>query len=394
MPDVVVVGAGICGLQLAALLASDGKQVTVLEKLPHVGGRAFIWEKDGFTVDNGIHLIRFGPQSATARVFRHIDRPLNFVDLGKSYAALGDGRIVDFPTSPAGFITTKMMSLGERLKTLGLMVKLKLGNVDELLETTVERWLDDEGIAGGMRTYLQFVSGSMQVCPFLDRSSAGEMLLNIQQVLRKGRSVMYPARGWRYIYDALEQQITKQGEIRTDSKVERVLVDQGKTCGVQLSSGEQLEAATVVVNLPCQQLFEVLDPSLVPDDYAQQCRQLRPTAGVSLDYGLSRSVCDDRGLWYLSKPLSFGMFTSNLCPEVAPPGKQLLTWFCPTNVQDMAAAEQAKAVEKELETAIFRQFPGVEEAIEWRRPMHLQMVDGVEVNVQQHRHKRPGYRVP
>jgi len=55
---------------------------------------------------------------------------------------------------------------------------------------------------------------------------------------------------------------------------------------------------------------------------------------------------------------------------------------------------KASALEEQLEQAIFKQFPGLRDAIEWRRAMHLKMVDGVEVNVDQHRGKRPGYRVP
>ena len=62
MTDTIIVGAGICGLQLAALLASDGQEVLVLEKQSRPGGRAYIWEKDGFKVDNGVHLVRFGPK--------------------------------------------------------------------------------------------------------------------------------------------------------------------------------------------------------------------------------------------------------------------------------------------------------------------------------------------
>ncbi len=396
MWDVVVVGAGICGLQLGALLASDGRRVLVLEKLNHVGGRAFLWEKDGFVVDNGIHLIRFGPKSATAQVFRHLGKPLEFVDLKKSYAAFPGGDIVDFPTSPAGFLNTKMMSLGERLKTLGLMVRLKLGRLDgnKLLDTSVETWLDQEGVSGGMRRYLQLVSGSMQVCPFIERSSAGEMLLNIQNVLKKGHSVMYPARGWRYIYDTLQAQIEELGEIRTTAEVQRVLVQDGRACGVELASGEQIEAAQVVVSLPCQQLFEVLDESLVPESFAQRCKTLRPTAGVSIDYGLKRPISEDGGLWYLFEPMSFGMFTSNLCPEQAPAGKQLLTWFAPADLDDMCDKQTADGHEQALERAIFKLFPALPDAIEWRRAMQLRMVDGVEVNITQHRHKRPEMAVP
>jgi len=40
-PEVLVVGAGVAGLAAAAALASDGARVTVLERRPYVGGRAY-----------------------------------------------------------------------------------------------------------------------------------------------------------------------------------------------------------------------------------------------------------------------------------------------------------------------------------------------------------------
>lgn len=394
MTDVIMVGAGICGLQLSALLASDGKEVLALEKLSHPGGRAFLWDKDGFSVDYGIHLIRFGPKSAMARVFKHIGHPLEFTDLGKSYVGFPDGRVVDFPTSPGGFLKTKLMSVTERLKALSLMIKVKSGDPTSLFDTSVAQWMDDSGLKGGVRQYMHLVSASMQVCPFIERSSAGEMLMNMRSVLNKGRSAMYPTKGWPYIYDVLEKVIKGQGELRTGAKVAKVLVEDGKATGVELDSGEVISAETVVVNLPCQQLFEVLDESLVPESFAKLCKQLKPTAGVVLDYGLDKRVSEDSGLWYLWEPMSFGMFTSNLCPQVAPPGKQLLTWFLPTQISDMEDSQKAKELEQKLEKEIFRTFPGIKDAILFRRALHLTMVDGVEVNVNQHRGKRPGYRVP
>ncbi|GGE54285.1 phytoene desaturase [Pedobacter psychrotolerans] len=52
-PQIVVIGAGFAGLSAAALLAKNGCEVTVIEKNEMAGGRARIWEKDGFTFDMG-----------------------------------------------------------------------------------------------------------------------------------------------------------------------------------------------------------------------------------------------------------------------------------------------------------------------------------------------------
>jgi phytoene desaturase len=50
---IVIIGAGFAGLSAASLLAKAGHQVTVLEKHDQPGGRARVWEKDGFRFDMG-----------------------------------------------------------------------------------------------------------------------------------------------------------------------------------------------------------------------------------------------------------------------------------------------------------------------------------------------------
>lgn len=50
---VIVIGAGIGGLGAAGLFAKKGYEVTVLEKNPLPGGRANMFEAEGFRFDTG-----------------------------------------------------------------------------------------------------------------------------------------------------------------------------------------------------------------------------------------------------------------------------------------------------------------------------------------------------
>src|SRR5690606_3287969 len=53
----IVVGSGFGGLACAIRLAVKGYDVTVLEKRDKPGGRAYVFEQDGFTFDAGPTII-------------------------------------------------------------------------------------------------------------------------------------------------------------------------------------------------------------------------------------------------------------------------------------------------------------------------------------------------
>ena len=57
MPSIAVIGGGIGGLAAAIRLAGTGHEVTVLERLPGVGGKLATFERDGFRFETGPSLL-------------------------------------------------------------------------------------------------------------------------------------------------------------------------------------------------------------------------------------------------------------------------------------------------------------------------------------------------
>ncbi|MEJ7699303.1 MAG: phytoene desaturase family protein [Pyrinomonadaceae bacterium] len=54
---IIVIGSGFGGLTAAIRLQAQGHKVTILEKRDKLGGRAYVYEQDGFTFDGGPTII-------------------------------------------------------------------------------------------------------------------------------------------------------------------------------------------------------------------------------------------------------------------------------------------------------------------------------------------------
>ncbi len=393
MARTVIIGAGINGMLLGALLAREGGEVLVFEKKGRIGGRAFLYERDGFVADYGVHLTRFGPESAVARIFRRLGRPVEFKRMGPSYVLDADGSLKLFPTSPAGIFKSGLFTPGEKLKILGMLLSIKKGKYNDLMDVPLSRWMEEHRVTGGLAKYFRLLSASVMVCPFIERTSAGEMFRNISKVLATGHSAEYPAGGWKPLHKALVEEIVKAGRIITGTKASSIIVKGGRARGVR-AGGKSYPADRVVINVPVQEMTMLLPPSAMEKGYARRCRDLLPTAGVFLDAALGKSVSPFSGLLYTMEPVVYGCVTSNITHDIAPVGKQLVTLFYPTALEDVRDPKALAKRKKELDKALLGLFPGIEKDILWKRVVALRMVDGVQVNVDQTEDKRPGVRVP
>lgn len=98
---VVVVGAGLAGLATALHLLGAGRQVTLLEREAHPGGRAGRLDLDGFALDTGPTVLTMPElvDEALAAVGRSVAESLDLVRLEPAYhARFADGSAIDLHT--------------------------------------------------------------------------------------------------------------------------------------------------------------------------------------------------------------------------------------------------------------------------------------------------------
>ena len=69
---VIVIGSGIGGSGVAALLQHRGFDVTILEKNKFFGGKCYGYDRDGYIVDSGVHMYSRGQNGPLNEISRQI----------------------------------------------------------------------------------------------------------------------------------------------------------------------------------------------------------------------------------------------------------------------------------------------------------------------------------
>jgi 1-hydroxy-2-isopentenylcarotenoid 3,4-desaturase len=272
----VVVGGGIAGLASAALLAKAGMKVTLLEAREKVGGRAYIWEKDGFVFDMGPswYLMPDAFDQFFKLMGTTADKELKLVKLEPAYQTRNEGRdeklmiVQDLDKNKALFDSIEpgagaklQQYLDSAKETYDLSMKHflytnfentksftnkeVLGKAPRFLSHLVTslyafsgKYVKDERL----KKILNFPAVFLGASPY-DTPSMYHLMTHVD--LNVG--VFYPMGGFYTLIEAIERIAKQHGvEIKTNSPVSKIEVnDKGIATGVTVG-GVFIEADVVV----------------------------------------------------------------------------------------------------------------------------------------------------
>jgi phytoene desaturase len=275
---VVIIGAGIGGLGTAALLGKKGYKVTLLEKNEKIGGRANIFEEDGFVFDMGpswylmpdvfehffelldekvsdhLNLIKLAP---SYRVFFPGDKKVPqldiYSDLEKDLETFeklepGSGEKIkkylkrsgeQYDLAKRQFMYRNYGSVFDFLQKDFMKEGLKM-NPFQTMESYLNKWFKDDRLKKILEYTLVFLGSAPDKTP---------ALYNIMNFIDFDMGVYYPEGGIYKIIEALEKIVKKHNvDIKVNSSVSEILVESGVAKGVLLESGEKVFADYVVSN--------------------------------------------------------------------------------------------------------------------------------------------------
>jgi phytoene dehydrogenase-like protein len=395
MFDVIVVGGGIGGLAAGALLSKKGFKTLLLEENGILGGRANSIEyKKGYTVDWGLHLLRFGDKGIAAQVFRILGEKLEVLETG-------DGKLFhhnqwfELPTKADVLTRTPLLDSEDRKSIGGLLAKIIGTPPQRVLDLSVADWLNDVGGSERIKMIMRLISKLCITTHAADELSCGEVFTVISGVLKAGKSAGYPRGGWKAMIERLSSTMRNEGgDLRTKAKVEKIDVDEKKTVRGVLAGGKKLQADVVLYCAPCQQLHSLVSREDVGEAFLERATKMIPTAGISIDFGLCGNVSDIDGMFVVNDPFILAQFTSNIDPSVAPSGEQLATFLhvmSPSEMQDKKKVEQGYET---LQSYAFKMFPRLKGSIVWERKVTMTVVDGALPTTLQSREKRIGFTSP
>ncbi|MGB0588367.1 MAG: phytoene desaturase family protein [Myxococcota bacterium] len=272
--DTIVIGSGMGGMTTAAMLASFGERVLVLEQHYVPGGYTHMFKRPGYSWDVGVHAVgEVTRHTMTGRLLDYLtDGELKWASLGSVYEQFHfpDEFRIDFPDNPHQFRENLVAAFPDEAKAIDAYLDLVREVAGAMRGYYLSRaapkgtgWLATMAMARKAERFFQMrtedVVASLTDNPKLralftaqwgyygstpSRSSFAIQALVVKHFMHGG---YYPVGGAREIAKHLLSKVADAGGwTRVSTDVDEILIEGGRAVGVRLVDGEELRAGRVV----------------------------------------------------------------------------------------------------------------------------------------------------
>lgn len=407
MKKVVIIGTGIGGSAIAALLAKQGFDVTVLERNKFPGGKAASFKRDGYVCDMGVHISPMGRKGPLGEVARRVSADLQFTEKSPFMRLQIGKRYFDFPLNFLGLISKLkiVMLAGVRiynpyklLKAYFLFEKitspLKPDDVDSYSSIPFKEFLMTYTNNKNLLQLLEVLCGVMFCMP-VEEVSTSEFIWTFSRWVRSA-STSYPKGGYGSIAEAYLDAGRKHGcDVVLDAKATKIHIQSGRVKGVT-AKNKFYPADIVVSNTGIKKTLELAGRTGFNPEYVKRAEDLKDSAGaVMIKYGLDYKSVDIPMIVYYDKNFNFSKSIDAIAkggklddillyiisptlydPDLAPEGKHLLyaCMFVPSSLSYKESSEKMlNIVEEKMRELI----PEIDKYTVWKHRSNVDYISAM-----------------
>jgi phytoene dehydrogenase-like protein len=381
--DVIVVGGGAAGSVAAAVLAKEGKDVLLIERDAGLAGRARYFERDGYKLQWGPHLLE-DPGSGITAILRYLGEELEHGPTNDAMAIwAGDRWKAAHEVYGSG--------REEFGKIAGEIASLDLDTLDQYDQTSLRQWLTERTSHEGVMQLFEFMAVLEGQTGSPDDHSASDNLFMRSLHLREQRKPGYsyvPVGGFDQLFETVGSVAERHGaDVRRNTSVAAVAIENGKTKGVYLEVGEKrmpnevlpverIDADNVILTVPAWQTLSLLPEGTVPDWYLELITRLTSTESRGSWIGFYAGL-PEPAFEYSEKELAawdatprtglpgFGYLHSSLDPGTAPEGEHLFVCGIACDLPDVSDRLRLARLMADFEQDMEEMYPAVKTS-KWR----------------------------
>ncbi|MSP78047.1 MAG: FAD-dependent oxidoreductase [Dehalococcoidia bacterium] len=322
----VVIGGGLAGLSAAIALLDAGHHVTLIERRPFLGGRAysFVDQETGQEVDNGQHVFlgcctaymafikRLGVVDKTS-IQKRLSIPVSSRDGRTSVISAAPWLPSPLHLLPTS-LTYRHLTFGERLNTLRVMLRLmrtdRWRQTEQLQAQSFRDWLLVHGEReGAIQRFWNVI-----VLPTLNDDiaavSADMGIMVFQGALLKGRhgaDVGYARVGLTALLSDAAQRVVKAagGRMLLGSAVAKLHMDGDRVYGAELASGQVITGDVFVAAVPWDALPKLLPAETAQVPFFAEAQHLEGAPIVGIHIWYDRRVMDDEFAAFVDSPVQW-----------------------------------------------------------------------------------------